>query len=262
MWKILKFNISQSIDNPWLYPSIHCVRSHLAFSHLVCSLLTSHLFKLYFNLLLVIELNQLRCPLHYGEGAWPWRYWNNLVLYICLALLQKRYSNKECLYDMLHFTFMWEIGFIHTKVEYRYEKKHFFVENIVAISLQRLGIENILSIIVEIYGVVKFSISIKKNGKKLCKLMWVDLKHIFFQLFQVKVDLGFWQMSLKYLYSLHYICNCWVTYSNSYSNNRWRGLLLLKSFHSSLLQGIINTKCVFGVYEFGGEGTFARMDCL
>jgi hypothetical protein len=69
MWKILKFNISQSIDNPWLYSSIHCVRSHLAFSHLVCSLLTSHLFKSYFILLLVIELNQLRCPLHYGEGA-------------------------------------------------------------------------------------------------------------------------------------------------------------------------------------------------
>lgn len=183
--------------------------------------------------------------------------------YIFVQLFhKKRYSNKECLYDMLHFTFMWEIGFIHTKVEYRYEKKHFFVENIVAISLQRLGIENILSIIVEIYGVVKFSISIKKNGKKLCKLMWVDLKHSFVQLFQVKVDLGFWQMSLKYLYSLHSICNCWVTYSNSYSNNRWRGLLLLKSFHSSLLQGIINTKCVFGVYEFGGEGTFARMDCL
>jgi hypothetical protein len=50
-------------------------------------------------------------------------------------------------------------------------KDNFFVENLVAISLQRLGIENILSIIIEIYGVVKFSISIKKNGKKLCKLM-------------------------------------------------------------------------------------------
>lgn len=180
---------------------------------------------------------------------------DNLVLYLCSALLQKRHSNKECLYDVLHFTFVWEIGFIHTKVEYRYERKHFFVEIIVSISLQRLGIEYILNIIVEIYGVIKISISIRKNWKKICKLMWVDLKHLFVQLFQVKVDLGFWQMSLKYLYSSHYICSWWVTYSNFVLIIGEEDYYCWKCFHSTLLQGIINTKCVFGVYEFGWEGT-------
>ena len=128
------------------------------------------------------------------------------------------------------------------------------VESRIAMSLQRLGTGNTLCTVGEVYGVAESTIS--EIVRIFCKLVRVHLQGTFVQ-FPSPARFRVLAQEFEALHGIPHIIGAIdgshipilapVIGGEDY--------YCRKSFHSALLQGIVDTKCVFWDYEFGWAGS-------
>jgi hypothetical protein len=128
------------------------------------------------------------------------------------------------------------------------------VESRIAMSLQRLGTGNTLCTVGEVYAVAESTIlEIVRN---FCRLVRVHLQGTFVQ-FPNPAQFRILAQEFKALNGIPYIIEA-VDGSHIPILAPVIGgedYYCRKSFHSALLQGIVDTKCVFWDYEFGWVGS-------
>jgi hypothetical protein len=128
------------------------------------------------------------------------------------------------------------------------------VEERVAMSLARLGIVDGLRMVGEVYGVAEYTIS--GIVKEFCKMVRLHLQKIFIQT-PNENRLGILAKDFERLHNIPYIIGA-IDSSHILVLARVIGgedYYYCKSFHSALLQGIVNTNCIFWDYEFGWAGS-------
>ena len=128
------------------------------------------------------------------------------------------------------------------------------VESRIAMSLQRLGTGNTLCTVDEVYGVAESLIS--KIVRIFCKLVRVHLQGTFVQ-FPNPARFRILALEFEALHEIPYIIGAidgshipilaHVIGGDDY--------YCRKSFHSALLQDIVDTKYAFWNYEFGWAGS-------
>jgi hypothetical protein len=129
-------------------------------------------------------------------------------------------------------------------------RRPIFVEEKVAMSLARLGTGDGLHMVGEVYGIVECTIS--GIVKEFCKMVRLHLQKIFIQTpYENRL-----RVLAKYFERLHNIPYIIGAIDGSHIPVLapvigGEDYYCRKSFHSALLQGIIDTNCIFWDYEFG-----------
>ena len=123
-------------------------------------------------------------------------------------------------------------------------------ESRIAMSLQRLGTKNTLCIVGKVYGVAESTIL--EIFTIFCKLVRVHLQGTFVQ-FPNPARYRVLAQEFEALHTISYIIGA---INGSHIPNLipiigGEDYYCIKLFYSVLLQGIVDTKCVFWDYEFG-----------
>jgi hypothetical protein len=140
------------------------------------------------------------------------------------------------------------------KKEQTHFRRPISVEERVAMSLARLGTGDGLRMVGEVYGVAEYTIS--GIVKEFCKMVRLHLQKIFIQT-PNENRLGILAKDFERLHNIPYIIGA-IDSSHILVLARVIGgedYYYCKSFHSALLQGIVNTNCIFWDYEFGWAGS-------